>query len=121
MAPSPISARATITATSARALVWLAARITGRSVGMRSTPVTEMTRYFDVNEARPAVQALAAMVGTTGRLPPGVGGPAADGVMVVRVLKHLGFNWAKEMPALIARAIAVLAKTTFCNFIFNLS
>lgn len=66
---------------------------------MRSTPVSEATRYFDVNEARPAVQALAALVNTSGRVPPGVGGPVGDSVMVARVLKHLGFNWAKEMPA----------------------
>ena len=66
---------------------------------MRSTPVSDATRYFDVNEARPAVLALASLVGSTGQLPPGVGGPVADSVMVTRVLKHLGFNWAKEMPA----------------------
>ncbi len=67
---------------------------------MRSTPVTPATRYFDVNEARPAVQAMRALVESTGRIPSGVDvGPVADHVMVARVLKHLSFNWVKEMPA----------------------
>ncbi len=67
---------------------------------MRSTPVTAATRYFDVNEARQAVQAMHAMVSGTGNIPSGIElGPAADGAMAVRVLKHLGFNWAKDMPA----------------------
>ena len=66
---------------------------------MRSTPVSAATRYFDVNEARQAVQALFAVVNSTGNIPSGIElGPAADGPMAARVLKHLGFNWAKEMP-----------------------
>ena len=67
---------------------------------MRSTPVSDATRYFDVNEARQAVQALFSLVSSTGHIPSGSElGPAADGPMAARVLKHLGFNWAKEMPA----------------------
>lgn len=67
---------------------------------MRSTPLSAATRYFDVNEARQALQAMHALVSSTGHVPSGVElGPAADGATVARVLKHLGLNWAKEMPA----------------------
>ena len=67
---------------------------------MRSTPVTASTRYFDVADARQAVQSLQALISGTGNIPSGVDlGPAADGAMAARVLKHLSLNWAKEMPA----------------------
>lgn len=67
---------------------------------MRSTPVTDATRYFDVADARQAVQSLQALVSGTGNIPSGVDlGPVADAPMAARVLKHLSLNWAKEMPA----------------------
>ena len=67
---------------------------------VRSTPVSAATRYFDVNEARQAAQALHTQVSSNGHIPSSVNlGPAADGPMAARVLKHLGINWAKEMPA----------------------
>lgn len=63
-------------------------------------PVSAATRYFDGGGAWQAVQAQAAEVGTTGKLPPGVDwGAVADAPSVARVLRHLGLNWAKEMPA----------------------
>ena len=65
----------------------------------RSTPVTEGTRFFDASDARHAVQAMQALVAGTGDLPSDLDlGPSADTATVSRVLKHLLFNWAKEMP-----------------------
>ncbi len=67
---------------------------------MRSTPVSPASRFFDVHEARSAVQALQALVASSGNIPSTIDlGPVADSVMATRVLKHLNFNWAKEMPA----------------------
>lgn len=58
------------------------------------------TRYFDGGGALQTLQALAAQVNGAHTLPPGVDwGPAVDGPMLARVLKHVGTNWAKEMPA----------------------
>ena len=63
-------------------------------------PVSAATRYFDGGGVWQAVQALAAEAGGTGAPPQGVDwGPAADGPSVIRVLRHLGLNWAREMPA----------------------
>lgn len=58
------------------------------------------TRYFDGGGASQAVQALAARVNSAQNLPTGLDwGPAVDGPTLARVLKHVGMNWAKEMPA----------------------
>jgi cyclic-di-GMP-binding protein len=66
---------------------------------MRSTPITGNTRFFDANEARQAAQAMLSLVTSTGTMPAGVELPAgADAVVGIKVLKHLLFNWAKEMP-----------------------
>lgn len=63
-------------------------------------PVGAATRYFDGGGVWQVIQAQAAAVAGTGVLPKGVDwGPAADGPAVARVLRHLGLNWAKEMPA----------------------
>lgn len=65
----------------------------------RSTPVSEVTRYFDAGEAREAVQIMLSQVSRTGNIPSGLSlGSVADGPTAARVLKHLGVNWAKEMP-----------------------
>ena len=67
---------------------------------MRTTQVSPSTRFFDVHEARSAVQTLQALVASSGNIPSTIDlGPVADSVMAARVLKHLNFNWAKEMPA----------------------
>jgi hypothetical protein len=67
---------------------------------LRSTPVTAATRYFAVSDARQAAQAMLATVTSSGSLPSGIEwGPAADTITVARVLKHVGINWAKELPA----------------------
>jgi hypothetical protein len=67
---------------------------------MRSTPVTATTRYFDVSDARQSVRAMHALVSSSGNIPSAVDlGPGADGATAARVLKHLGINWAKELPA----------------------
>jgi cyclic-di-GMP-binding protein len=64
-----------------------------------AVPVSAATRYIDGGGVWQAVQAQAAEVSTTGTLPQGIDwGPAADGPSVARVLRHLGLNWAKEMP-----------------------
>lgn len=58
------------------------------------------TRYFDGGGAWQTVQALAAQVTSTQELPAGVDwGVATDGPTLIRVLKHVGINWAKELPA----------------------
>ena len=64
-----------------------------------TTPVSESTRYFDVTDGRPAVQAMFELA-AGGRMPPRVDvGSVTDSTIVARVLKHIIFNWAKEMPA----------------------
>ncbi|HTE13803.1 MAG TPA: hypothetical protein VK642_01880, partial [Burkholderiales bacterium] len=63
-------------------------------------PVSAATRYFDGGGAWQAVQALSAESSGARNVPPGLDwGPAADGPAVARALKHIGLNWAKEMPA----------------------
>ena len=65
-----------------------------------AVPVSAATRYFDGGGVWQAVQAQAADTGVADVLPQGVDwGPSADGPSVARVLKHVGLNWAKEMPA----------------------
>ncbi len=67
---------------------------------MRSTPITAGTRFFDASEARQAAQAMLALVTSTGSMPAGLElGPNTEAVTAGKVLKHLMFNWAKEMPA----------------------
>jgi hypothetical protein len=66
---------------------------------MRSTPVSASTRFFDASEARQAAQAMLSLVTSTGGMPAGVDlGVGAEAVMAGKVLKHLLFNWAKDMP-----------------------
>ena len=66
---------------------------------VRTAPVTAATRYFDMNEARQALQAMHSLISSTGNLPAGVDcGPAAEINVTVRVLNHLVLNWAKELP-----------------------
>ncbi len=66
---------------------------------MPSAPLTATSRFFDVSDARPIVQAMALQANSKGPLPPEVDwGPAAEAPAVVRVLKHLLFNWAQVMP-----------------------
>ncbi len=58
------------------------------------------TRFFDGGGAWQALQAQAAELSATGKLPQGVDwGPVADAPSIARVLRHLGLNWAREMPA----------------------
>ncbi len=69
---------------------------------MRSSPISAGTRFLDANEARQAAQAMLALVTSTGSLPVDLDlGAQTDieAVTVGKVLKHLLFNWAKEMPA----------------------
>ena len=67
---------------------------------MRSTPISAGTRFFDASDARQAAQAMLSMVTSTGAMPAGVDlGVSADAALAGKVLKHLLFNWAKEMPA----------------------
>jgi len=67
---------------------------------MRSTPITGGTRFFDASEARQAVQAMLSMATGTGNMPAGLElGAGVETVTGIKVLKHLLFNWAKEMPA----------------------
>ena len=67
---------------------------------MRSSPISAGTRFFDANEARQAAQAMLALVTSTGTLPADINlGVDAEPVIAGKVLKHLLFNWAKEMPA----------------------
>lgn len=66
---------------------------------MRNTPVSDATRYFDASDARQTLQAMSALLTSTGNLPVGVDfGPVVESGACARVLKHLLFNWAKEMP-----------------------
>ncbi|MEQ1772689.1 MAG: hypothetical protein ABL891_02795 [Burkholderiales bacterium] len=66
---------------------------------MRSTPISAGTRFFDASEARQAAQAMLSLVTSTGTLPADLAlGTNADAVIVGKVLKHLLFNWAKDMP-----------------------
>jgi hypothetical protein len=64
-----------------------------------AAPVSSATRYFDIGEARQALQAMRSLVNSTGYLPAGVDcGPAGEINVTVRVLKHLAVHWAKELP-----------------------
>jgi hypothetical protein len=66
---------------------------------MRSTPISTGTRFFDASEARQAAQAMLSLVTSTGSLPVDLElGPNGEAITVAKVLKHLLFNWAKEMP-----------------------
>jgi hypothetical protein len=66
---------------------------------MPSAPLTGASRFFDVNDARPVVEAMALQTHSAGQLPKEVDwNPAVEAPAVVRVLKHLLFNWAKVMP-----------------------
>lgn len=62
-------------------------------------PVSPETRFFDAKEARQAAKAMLSQVAATGILPAGVElGAGVEAVRVAKVLKHMLFNWAKEMP-----------------------
>ncbi len=66
----------------------------------RSTTINAGTRFFDASEARQAAQAMLSLVTGTGSMPAGADlGPGVEAVTVAKVLKHLLFNWAKEMPS----------------------
>ncbi len=65
-----------------------------------AVPVGAATRYFDGGGVWQSLQAQAAEVGVADTLPRSVDwGSTADLPSVTRVLRHLGLNWAKEMPA----------------------
>jgi hypothetical protein len=66
---------------------------------MPSTPLGAASRFFDVSDARPVVEAMALQANRTGQLPPEIDwGAVAEAPAVTRVLKHVVFNWAKVMP-----------------------
>ena len=63
-------------------------------------PASAATRYFSAGGAWQSVQQLAAAASGGPDLPSNVDwGPSADRPTVARMLKHVGLNWAKEMPA----------------------
>lgn len=66
---------------------------------MQSAPVTAGMRFFDATDAGRAAQAMLTLIQSTGNVPEGLDlGVDANAASVAKVLRHLLFNWAKQMP-----------------------
>ncbi len=66
---------------------------------MQGAQVGAGTRFFDASDASTAAQALLTKIRSSGELPGDLDlGADANAASVIRVLKHLLFNWAKQMP-----------------------